>query len=402
MEKTPIEKILDTTGPKLSSEKKAVLWERIEAATAPRDIPSPYLSFLTLKKPMVPYIVAVFFLLGAGGTAAAAESARPGDILFPIDQALEDVRLALANNDDAKARLKIAFAEERLAELKSLIDEDNQQDVLDTTPGDVTTLEAEADVFTNTTIVKVELNDRTTTFETTATTKDAIVAEIAQRFNLSEATVAAVLDFEVEDRASRVSDISKNTSHKDERVTTAVSLISELSDSFKDDDHAALVSELVKVFGTKGQLETRVDTDGDSRVEWRDEDLRVRIEEKDGEVRVKVRGGDDKKDTSSLLPSTSDDRDDRASRSDDSSQDDNQSSTSDDSSRDSADDSDNRVKIEVRVEDGMAEVRLENGSKRDEFTAPYTSRSALVTLLALRSGLSESIVEQSLDLEIKN
>jgi hypothetical protein len=72
-------------------------------------------------------------------------------------------------------------------------------------------LEVEADVFTDTTVVKVERNGTTTVFETGATTTEGVIAAVVNRFDVTSAQVNAVLDFEVEDRASRVSDFAANS-----------------------------------------------------------------------------------------------------------------------------------------------------------------------------------------------
>jgi hypothetical protein len=66
--------------------------------------------------------------------------------------------------------------------------------------------EAEAEIFTNETLVKIELNGKKTIFSTTATSRDDIIDEIVSRYDLSEATVSSVLTVEEEDRASRDSD----------------------------------------------------------------------------------------------------------------------------------------------------------------------------------------------------
>jgi hypothetical protein len=65
------------------------------------------------------------------------------------------------------------------------------------------TLEVEADVFTDTTIVKVENNDRKAVFSTTADTKDEVVDVVNEKFGFSKSSIEAVLSFEIEDRASR-------------------------------------------------------------------------------------------------------------------------------------------------------------------------------------------------------
>ena len=66
--------------------------------------------------------------------------------------------------------------------------------------------EAEADVFTDTTIVKVEINGIKNEFETTADTREAVAAEIAELYGLSTAVVDDVLDFQIENRASQPKD----------------------------------------------------------------------------------------------------------------------------------------------------------------------------------------------------
>ncbi len=471
MKKNNLETHLDQKAASLTTAQKNELWERIKTETVTASpIPSPYLLNFNFKKPMAPIIAAIVLMLGVGGTAAASESARPGDLLFPIDQAIEDVRLALATSDEAEARLKIVFAEERLAELRSLLEEDNSSNDDNSNEVIITQFEAEADVFSDTTIIKVEINDRKTTFETTADTREEVIAEIVARFNVDRATVDRVLDFEIEDRASRVKDLSTSVSSDDDRVRTSVTLFEELTGSLSDDDQSRFVEELLRSFdSSSAQVEVRNDDDGDSRIEIRDGETRIRIEEKDGEVEVRVREDDDSSDDSrsssssffeaeadvftdttiikveindrkTTFETTADtgeeviaeivarfnvDRatvervldfeiEDRASRAKDSDDysdnsssnsnngSDDDSDSSGDDSGDSPDDSDGRVKIEVRVEEGIAEVRLEYSGTRDEFEMPYTGKTTLITALATRSGLSQSVISGALDLEIKD
>lgn len=55
-----------------------------------------------------------------GGTAFASGNAKPGDILYPVKRAVEQVRLNLAVSDTTKAELQAQFAQERLKELKEI------------------------------------------------------------------------------------------------------------------------------------------------------------------------------------------------------------------------------------------------------------------------------------------
>jgi Domain of unknown function (DUF5667) len=438
-ENNTTETLLESQHTPLSRDKKEALWKNIEADIAKLPIASPYTFTMVTKKSMTSLALALVLMFSLGGTAYASNDARPGDILFPVDQALEEIRLALVRDDDSRAQLQIAFAEERLSELRSILAErTNGQTATSTnqtaSTSPIVTFEAEADVFTNTTIVTVEINDRKTTFETSAKTKVSVIDEIVRRYTVDRNLVEKVLDFEIEDRASRVSDMSDATDD-DDRIKTSIALLSALIDESDDDSRDRFISELLQTFGNGSNDDDddfRFEQD-DDEIEYRSDDSRMRIREKDGETRIEIRSGDDNDDDNDddrNDDDSSDDRDDddvrfgdddsdsnnddddsNSNSSDDSSSDDNSNDDSnddssddsnDDSNDESSDDSDNQVKIEVRVEDGRAEVRMEYGSRRDEFTTAYTSKSALVTELAARSGLSQSVIEGNLDLEIED
>ncbi len=84
-------------------------------------------------------------------------------------------------------------------------DDDDEDDDRD----DDSALEIEADIFTDITIVKVEQNDKKTSFTTDADTRDEVVDAILTRYDLSESDVEAALELEEEDRASRPQDRGK-------------------------------------------------------------------------------------------------------------------------------------------------------------------------------------------------
>ena len=70
-------------------------------------------------------ILGILALVGVGalGTAAVSDSARPGDALYGIDQAVESVRLAFAGSPEAQARIQSELALERMEEAQSLANE---------------------------------------------------------------------------------------------------------------------------------------------------------------------------------------------------------------------------------------------------------------------------------------
>jgi hypothetical protein len=74
---------------------------------------------------MISLVIAVIIVLGIGGTVAASDSARPGDLLFPVDRFAEDAHLALTADADAKAALRAQIAEERADEIESLVKEES-------------------------------------------------------------------------------------------------------------------------------------------------------------------------------------------------------------------------------------------------------------------------------------
>lgn len=85
-------------------------------------------------------------------------------------------------------------------------DSDDEDDSSSSTSG---ALEIEVDVFTDTTIVKVEMNDRKNSFKTTSTTREAIIADILAKYpSLTQVEVEAVLNLEIENRASRPQDVA--------------------------------------------------------------------------------------------------------------------------------------------------------------------------------------------------
>lgn len=70
-------------------------------------------------------------------------------------------------------------------------------------------LEIEADIFTNETIVKVEMNDKKSVFSTSAKTREQIINEIIIKYpTLTKVQIEAILNLENENRASRADESS--------------------------------------------------------------------------------------------------------------------------------------------------------------------------------------------------
>ncbi len=423
-----IEHMLASTTPTLKRDEAEFLWQRIEKKITHKAIPSPFFTMFTLSRMSIAAF-ALVLILGVGGTtAAAAQQSRPGDVLFPIERALEEVRLALAVNDTTRASLQLKFAEERLAELRSLVGETQNDTAPSVTTNASSTVRfsGEADVFTDITFVSVEINDTKTSFRTNAQTREDVVEEIARRYDLSQNLIDAGLDFEIEDRASRVSDIV-NVKNSDKRIDESMKLLSSLVDDIDDSERKRFVNEVLETLDVDSYERVEVrDGEDDKRIEIRDDGERIRIREKDGEVRIDIKSDDDSEREEER------DEDDRNTedeelenedevREDSDNDDDADTNNSDDDSvtsseeetdtptDDSTDNDDENTSsneqvdtIEVRVEDGEAEVRVSYNGDDERFTLPYSSRAQLVSAIALETGLTEAVVEDHIEIEMKD
>jgi len=78
----------------------------------------------------VVFAVVLGLAVAMGGVVAVADAAGPGDLLFGVDRAVEQVRLRLTTDGVAEARLRLEFAVERLEEAElELTTDGNLQNV---------------------------------------------------------------------------------------------------------------------------------------------------------------------------------------------------------------------------------------------------------------------------------
>ncbi len=338
MKNENIDAILEASRPRLTTEERERVWQKVAAEIAtPQPVLSPYWNFITTI-PVTPFVIALMLVLGAGGTVAVAEAAKPGDILFPLDRATERARLALASGDAERA-LRSQFADERLAELRAILDEeavglydDASLRAVSGKRAPIANLQIEVDVFTDTTVVKVEENDVKTRFTTNATAKDAVIAEIMSRYGYTESEVIEALSFEIEDRASRPSERGGviNSNLGEARVGIAVNaLLDELDGLGDDGNRGRLIAELLReingvvVSGRENGSavpaftnDARIKID-DDRIEIRENGYRVRFESDDKDDDSDDDRTDDKRDEDSRDDSGFDDSDFRDEREDD-------------------------------------------------------------------------------------
>lgn len=106
------------------------VWNGIHKSLAQEPEMSGF-SLLLKTRPMIPVLLAIIIFLGGSvATVAAADNAKPGDLLFPLDRAIENIQISLSS-DDKKDELKVKFAIERVEEIEEVIQETDNHDSKD-------------------------------------------------------------------------------------------------------------------------------------------------------------------------------------------------------------------------------------------------------------------------------
>lgn len=71
-------------------------------------------------------------MIGSAAAAAAAQWALPGELLYPLKQATESARLALANSPEEVGRVHLDLARERLEEITEGVESLSSSEIIDT------------------------------------------------------------------------------------------------------------------------------------------------------------------------------------------------------------------------------------------------------------------------------
>lgn len=277
---------------KIGDETKESLWHSVMLAKIEREKSHNFLLInifnLSMNK-IIAGILGLVLIVGGGTAAAASNGAKPGDFLFPVDVALEKIQLRLAG-EEKKSELKLRFAEERVKEIREVSEEKTVPVELIKDLSDANVTEIEADVFTNETVVKLEAQDRKYGYISQVKVKADLIKEIASKYSIPEGEVERLLDFEVEDRASRADDKGfLNKTHsvvfdedEEDDVSEALNDIEELLGDDDGEEARELrnaLRELLILLGDENDLEIR--KDGNKiRIESESGDLKIRIENK--------------------------------------------------------------------------------------------------------------------------
>ncbi len=308
MSEKNFEKIMAESKPKITQSEKDIFFANIEKQiTAPELILSPYKFSNLNKNKMTPLLIALLVLTGVGSTVVTADAAKPGDFLFPIDQATERLQLALVAEDN-KNTLRTEFADERILELRKIIEQERRPVANGTVD------------FSNEGELKVSEAVK-------------IIVDLLDEVDDSELRQRLLLEVENEvARKKSDDDFSRGFDDKgDDRKRDD-------KDKYEDDSHRS------GGHNNGDDSHSRVYV-SDDNLEIRSDDYRIRI---DDEIRVGIK------------------------------------------------------KLEVEVEDGMAEVKFEFNDRKIEYKESFVGRDELVRGLMKVSGLTQAEIESSLELKIED
>ncbi len=88
-------------------------------------------NMLSKQRGFVPAIILLIFAaigITGVGTVTASNNSNPGDALFGLDKAVEEVRVTFTPGDEEKAKIRLEIAGERLDELQTLANNNNPVD----------------------------------------------------------------------------------------------------------------------------------------------------------------------------------------------------------------------------------------------------------------------------------
>jgi len=107
---------------KLNEYEQHELWQTIVNQLPAKKHQSILFSLFFKPRVMLGIFIALMLTLGGTATVQAANSSAPGDILFPLDRTIENLRLKIAS-DTKKEELKVKFSQERIDEINHIITE---------------------------------------------------------------------------------------------------------------------------------------------------------------------------------------------------------------------------------------------------------------------------------------
>lgn len=112
----------------LTKTEKNMLWAKIESSINKINTFQPLIFFNLNPKFIFALLIILAVIGGSAVAVGASNDAGPGDILYPIDIAIERVQLALSKEEN-KDNLRLKFAQERLKEAQRALSFKNGNDL---------------------------------------------------------------------------------------------------------------------------------------------------------------------------------------------------------------------------------------------------------------------------------
>lgn len=333
--------------------------------------------FLLHPSRMIIVIVAAVFLTAGIGTTVTANSAKPGDTLYPVDRAIESIRLKIAMTDEARARLVTEFAAERQDELKGLEQKSGQDDRI-----------AEAQQFAD------------DAFAQALGTVDEIRGKIDEDGSASDRTRDAL--GKIEDRLAEVQkkhrelidDTLKDLGEVDVKISGTSSMVkTEIADvksefTLATTDLATIIREVASRLGISESavravihIERKTSTRRNPSANT-NRSINVNRSEDDDD-RNEDRNTDDRED---------DDRDENEKINENKTRNANRNQNTNSSNSNVNSGKSESWKIEVRVRDGKAEIKTEHGRDKQEWSVLSNDQATILVSVRERTGLTDVLI----------
>lgn len=89
----------------------------------------------TTRKTLLTILIVLLCVAGiGGGLVSIADNATAGDLLYPLDLAVENIQMSMTDDPAEQAELELEFLDERIEELEEVLeegDEENLEEALD-------------------------------------------------------------------------------------------------------------------------------------------------------------------------------------------------------------------------------------------------------------------------------
>lgn len=250
----------------LTKEERGRVWQHI-VSRANQPLPSSHFMIKEfIQKPLVWGTMIVLLIFGSSvATVSAADNAKPGDLLYSIDRALESVQLALASSNQQKTQLKLGMVQERLEEIQAILAENETDDIED-----------------------VEENTQNNNNNAGETNFSIDEEQIDQAFDIALSSIATIKqEFEDQGNTDAVSAIDKVIAGFD---TDFDSLPSKFKFSIKQNRNKYQLT--LEIQTSEGRERLKIKTNGDKvDIDLKNEDGKIKVKVKeDGSVKLKNKG----------------------------------------------------------------------------------------------------------------